>query len=246
MIRVYACLLLLLSATFVPAHAGVVMLGTRIIYPEGNAFAQVRFENKDAQSHLMQVWVDDGKGVPPADGANVPFVVTPPIFKINGKSQQTVRVVMGKGQSLPTDRETLYWFNFLQIPPVSQSGENSSSKVSLAFLNQVKLIYRPGGIAGRVETLSKDLTFSLKRTGRGWRLTATNPTGYYATFINKAQIKSGGKSHSVTLQPDVTLAPFSALSWDIGLKESSLNNAQISYRLINDMGAQIEAAQTIK
>ncbi len=234
MIRVYACLLLLLSAIVTSAHAGVVMLGTRVIYPENSAFAQVRFDNKDAQSHLMQVWVDDGKGVPPADGARVPFVVTPPIFKINGK-----------GQSLPSDRETLYWFNFLQIPPARQSGEDSSSKVSLAFLNQVKLIYRPNGIAGRVENLPNNLTFSLKRTGRGWRLTATNPTGYYATFMNKAQISAAGKSHSVTLQPEVTLAPFSSLSWDIGLKASSLSNARISYALINDKGAQTDAVQTI-
>ncbi|MEN2733548.1 fimbria/pilus periplasmic chaperone [Escherichia coli] len=55
-------------------------------------------------------------------------MITPPIFRMDSKSGQTVRIVY-TGESLPKDRESLFYLNVLDIPakprakktPITQS-----------------------------------------------------------------------------------------------------------------------------
>ncbi len=65
---------------------------------------------------LTQVWVDDGRvqNQPEKDAA--PFIVLPPIVRIEPGKGQSWRLVFN-GSRLPQDRESLFWFNLLDIPP---------------------------------------------------------------------------------------------------------------------------------
>lgn len=244
--RFRAFLLFLTVALCFPAYSGVVMLGTRVIYPAESNFVQVKFNNNDANSYLMQVWVDDGRGSPQIEIEKAPFIVTPHIYRIKGNSQQTVRVVFSKSTSLPNDRESQFWFNFLQIPPENDRIESQSSSINLAFLTQVKLIYRPQQIKSDIKTLGQDLTFALTRAGNGWRLSATNPTGYYATFVNKASVQSTGRNSVVNLGDNLTLAPFSTIAWNVKLDNAALKNPQLDFSLINDRGTPVGYSSSIK
>ena len=53
-------LALLISSMVLPAHAGIVIYGTRIIYPAEHKEVMVQLMNQGNRSSLMQAWIDDG------------------------------------------------------------------------------------------------------------------------------------------------------------------------------------------
>jgi P pilus assembly chaperone PapD len=224
------------------------MYGTRVIYPAAHDFVTVRFANHDRAPNLMQVWVDDGRGAPVTDNGEAPFFVNPPLFRINANSQQTVRVMFNNvGAALPDDRETLYWFNFQQIPPAAASAQQggTAARISLSFLNQVKLIYRPSGIKGSVSDLPKNIRFSIKKEKNDLWLTADNSTGYYATFVENAVVKSDSAVHPVQFNKDVTLAPFSSLRWKLSGDKAISSPASVEFSLIDDNGNAVKSKAEI-
>ncbi|ENC4356077.1 fimbria/pilus periplasmic chaperone, partial [Escherichia coli] len=51
-------LALLISSMVLPAHAGIVIYGTRIIYPAEHKEVMVQLMNQGNRSSLMQAWID--------------------------------------------------------------------------------------------------------------------------------------------------------------------------------------------
>ncbi len=51
---------LLIFSMVLPAHAGIVIYGTRIIYPAENKEVMVQLMNQGNRSSLLQAWIDDG------------------------------------------------------------------------------------------------------------------------------------------------------------------------------------------
>ena len=49
-----------MSFFILPVHAGVVIYGTRIIYPEKNREVLVQLMNQSKNASLIQAWIDDG------------------------------------------------------------------------------------------------------------------------------------------------------------------------------------------
>ncbi len=94
---------------------------------------------------LTQVWVDDGRvqNQPEKDAA--PFIVLPPIVRIEPGKGQSWRLVFN-GSRLPQDRESLFWFNLLDIPPEPKNGK-TDNYLQLAIRSRIKLFYRPAGVA---------------------------------------------------------------------------------------------------
>ncbi len=107
-------LALLLSSYLPSADASMVIDGTRIIFPGDKKEIAVRATNMGETPSLTQVWVDDGRvqNQPEKDAA--PFIVLPPIVRIEPGKGQSWRLVFN-GSRLPQDRESLFWFNLLDI-----------------------------------------------------------------------------------------------------------------------------------
>lgn len=59
-IKMKGLLALLISSMVLPAHAGIVIYGTRIIYPAENKEVMVQLMNQGNRSSLLQAWIDDG------------------------------------------------------------------------------------------------------------------------------------------------------------------------------------------
>ena len=95
-------LVFLLSAH---ASASVTMLGTRVIYPADAGEQVLRFSNPDDHPTRVQLWLDDGHAGRP-DGQASPFLVIPPVFRIEPHGGQVVRLSY-IGAALPQDRESL-------------------------------------------------------------------------------------------------------------------------------------------
>ncbi|EOR2743316.1 fimbria/pilus periplasmic chaperone, partial [Escherichia coli] len=63
---------LLISSMIFPVHAGMVIFGTRIIYPAEQKEVMVQLMNQGNRSSLMQAWIDDGDTSLPPEKIQVP------------------------------------------------------------------------------------------------------------------------------------------------------------------------------
>lgn len=119
--------------------ASMTISGTRIIFPGSEKDVSVRTNNKGNQPALVQVWVDDGKTDSILIQVKVPFVVTPPVYRVEPGRGQSVRLVYN-GMVLPQDRESVYWFNMLEIPPAPVSSVKKN-RLELAFRTRIKIFF---------------------------------------------------------------------------------------------------------
>lgn len=165
---------LLLPASL--AWAGVVIGGTRFIYHADTAALSIPVSNHSDASWLIDTHILSGGRWPgtKTKGNITPFVVTPPLFMLAARQENSMRVVY-TGEPLPADRESLFTLRIAAIP----SGKPEANSVQMAFRSALKLIYRPEGLAGTPQQAYRRLIWSLTRDG----VTVRNPTPYYVTLF---------------------------------------------------------------
>ncbi len=156
------------------AHAGVVTGGTRLIYPGGKKESSLSVTNNDATPYLIQSWVESNKGA-------APFLLTPPLFRLEGEQQTRLRVIYSSG--LPENKESMFWMNIKAIP--SSQAKAGANTLQIAIKTRIKLIYRPKSIEGTPEMVTEQLRW----TRSGNTLQVMNPTAFYMNF---AEVKVGG------------------------------------------------------
>ncbi|EIO9955884.1 molecular chaperone [Salmonella enterica] len=166
-------LALVLGFLSVQAQAGIVIGGTRVIYDgdKKETAASVRNPEKSGV-YLVQSLVDSGE-----QGGKTPFIVTPPLFRINPGEENMLRIVR-TGGNLPQDRESVFWLNVKSIPATDDSTPRTNV-LQVVVKSRLKLFYRPAGLEGQPESAYHQL--SVARSGN--RLTVTNPTPYYVTLF---------------------------------------------------------------
>lgn len=144
------------------AHANIVMTGSRIIYPEGEPFVNVYLKNKSKNVFMVQSWFENEDGTK-ANQNEVPFVVLPPLAKIEPQRGQTLRIIKGIEKALPQDQESVFYFNFLQIPSNAAIAEvaASSNKIVVTVKHKVKLFYRPKQVINYNRNWGKDFQVQL-------------------------------------------------------------------------------------
>lgn len=137
---------LLLAGSVMPAWGGIYIYGTRVIYPAQKKEITVQLMNEGSRSSLVQSWIDDGDTSLPPEKIQVPFVMTPPVARVSGGSGQQLKIKQ-LANTLPQDRESLFFLNVLDIPPNSAESEGQNI-IKFAMQNRIKFIYRPQGITG--------------------------------------------------------------------------------------------------
>lgn len=216
------------------SSASVIISGTRVIYPANESEVVVALRNEGQTPILAQVWLDQSsEGVRPS-GEGVPFVLTPPIVRIESGSGQSIRVTRVNAKELPQDRESMFWFNVLEIPPRDQKGEGLN-RVKIAFRSAVKLFYRPSGLPGNPIEAARGLSWSTVSAGGGYTLRATNSAAY-AVSVGQVSVTVGGKIYSNI--EGGTVLPMQ--SFDFKLKGLSSMPSEVSYKWVNDYGAGVD------
>lgn len=192
------------------AHAGVVTGGTRLIYPGGKKESSLSITNNDGTPYLIQSWVD-------TDNGTTPFLLTPPLFRLEGEQQTRLRVIYSGG--LPENKESMFWMNIKAIP--SSQAKAGANTLQIAIKTRIKLIYRPKSVVGTPEMVTEQLRW----TRSGNTLQVTNPTAFYMNF---AEVKIGGA--------EVTeanwVAPGATASFDLPRGSTG----SLRWKLINDYG----------
>jgi fimbrial chaperone protein len=222
------------------ASASVVITGTRVIYPGGAREKTVQLTNEDAFPNVVQAWVDINNPQSMPDQADAPFLVTPPMFRMEPKAGQSLRLIF-TGQGLPQDRESVFYLNVLQIPPLNAANADQN-QLLVMLRNRLKLFYRPSSIVGKPEDLAAQLHFSLRQLDSGWVVQVDNPTGYYASLASATLSVNG---QELPLHSDM-VAPKSQASWPLDKHVSPpAGPARIHCLLVNDYGAHIDIARDI-
>lgn len=198
-------------------HAGGVVLGaTRIVYPQDNKQVSLAVTNTDEKAiFLIQSWVADQDGKKTSD-----FVVTPPLFKLMPKKENTLRIIYAGAKPLPTDRETVYYFNAKAIPSVPAAAQKSNT-LQIATQSVIKLFVRPQGLP----MPSVEAPASLRCKIENEMLKINNPSPYYVTMVNLQIGKK--KLANVMISPKAT-------------EHVAVGNAvgELIFQSINDYGAQ--------
>ncbi len=137
------------------AHASVVINGTRVIYRAKDREVTIRLSNEGTAPALVQAWLDTGDPNTTPDESNVPFTLTPPLFRLDPKKGQSLRLIYTQ-EPLPQDKESLFWLNVLEVPPRADGGASSNDRnlLQLAFRSRIKVFFRPAGLQGDADDAS--------------------------------------------------------------------------------------------
>lgn len=212
--------------------ANVVITGTRVVYPAQNKEIGIELTNTTDTPALLQAWISQ------ADSDNhtpTPFVITPPVFRMDGNKRQTLRVIHTH-EPLATDRETLFYFNLLDIPPVPKVDDNTPQNyLQFSLLSKLKFFYRPKNLKPSIDKAYEQLTATYDSQG----VVITNPTPYYMTVSGVALLAHPEDKDPIA-QTALTpmIEPFGQAH--VELDTSHASRARIAkLTLINDYGGHI-------
>ncbi|CAI1874077.1 fimbrial biogenesis chaperone [Serratia ficaria] len=218
---VYIALCAALLINSFQVAAGVVIGGTRLVYSGAEKEATIRVKNPDDMPYLVQSWVNaDLEG-----NVKAPFMVTPPLFRLNGGRENTLRV-MKTAQALPEDRESVFWLSVKSVPP---EAEGTGNHLQIAVRTRIKLFYRPASLSGSLEEAAKKMRW--ERSGD--TLKAINDSPYFLSF---STVSIAGDK----IKEPQMVAPFATLSYPL---PASASGKQVSWQVINDYGGLSERHQ---
>ncbi|WP_249417481.1 molecular chaperone [Klebsiella grimontii] len=106
-------------------------------------------------------------------------MVTPPLFRLEAKQKNTVRIFPNANIiNAPKDRESVYYFNVMSIPPTSDA-DTDKNRIQLAVRHRMRLIYRPSSL--------QDLSINQEAKKLEWRkvnnkITVKNTTPFFIYF----------------------------------------------------------------
>ncbi|QMI04637.1 molecular chaperone [Citrobacter sp. RHB25-C09] len=205
--------LFLVAAT---AHAGVIINGTRLVYQGEKKESSLGIQNPDNTDYLVQSWVDTGSN----NQAKAPFLITPPLFRLDAKEENVLRVVR-TGGNLPEDRESLFWLNIKAIP--SSKHVEGANTLQIAINTRIKLLYRPSAVKGKPD----DVADKLEWHREGNDLVVNNPTPFFMNF--QSVTLNGHKVEKATWAVPETETHF-ALPANTG-------GSTVAYSIITDYGS---------
>ncbi|HEP1896427.1 TPA: molecular chaperone [Kluyvera cryocrescens] len=207
--RLITLFTLALIASSTAANAEGIQLGrTRVIYDANKKEASLPLINSEKElPWLIQSWVMNAD-----NKTRAPFIITPPLFRLDPKSEQTLRIMKSENIT-QTNVESLYYL-IVRMIPASDRQNQQSNVLNIIYKTQIKLFYRPKGLEGSADDACKNLHFSQS----GKQLTIENTSHFYTVFSSltlgssKVQADMVAPQSSVTLPLNVPIATSSA-SW---------------------------------
>ncbi|MFL4556303.1 fimbria/pilus periplasmic chaperone [Yersinia kristensenii] len=211
---------------------------TRIIYPLSSVGGiSLSMMNPQDYPILVQTQVKGEDKHSPA-----PFVVTPPLFRLDAGMQGRVRVIR-TGGNFPQDRESLQWLCLTGVPPKegavwdnSQYGKNKATQdvnldIQLSVSTCIKLLVRPEKIKQKPEEVAGELVWHRK----GKLLQVNNPTPLYISF---RFIHLGDKNIDLSSAgTNGYVAPFGEISFALPADVAG-TLSEISWQIIDDLGGE--------
>lgn len=226
--------LIALSVITSVANASVVIGGTRVVFPAQDGEVTLRLSNRSDRPALVEAWIDRGNPQSTPDKSDVPFLITPPLFRMEAHRDQSLRIIATQPQ-LPLDRESLFWLNVLEVPP-KPSGAEAAGKNLLQFAirSRLKLFYRPAQLTGDPVKAAGQVTWNVVPASPGFALEVHNPSPFHIT-ISALSLDVGGRQYTADTG---MVDPFGTLKLAVkALTQAPPSGTSLSYSVINDYGA---------
>lgn len=210
-------------------QSAIVIGGTRVVYPSNAKEITLQVKNDGDSPSLIQAWIDDGRADITPEKSVVPFIITPPVSRVDAKSGQSLRIVSTAGTQA-TNQETVYWLNVLDIPAKPEATTTSSvpeNYLQIAIRSRIKLFYRPSSLSGKANDASKKLVWSISNG----QLNCSNPTPFHISFSSIKTISANAKSPEL-IPEGFMLKPFENKAFDI----KDLRPHSVIFTNVNDYG----------
>lgn len=219
--RLITLFTLALIASSTAANAEGIQLGrTRVIYDANKKEASLPLINSEKElPWLIQSWVMNAD-----NKTRAPFIITPPLFRLDPKSEQTLRIMKSENIT-QTNVESLYYL-IVRMIPASDRQNQQSNVLNIIYKTQIKLFYWPKGLEGSADDACKNLHFSQS----GKQLTIENTSHFYTVFSSLTLGSSKVQADMVAPQSSVTL-PLNA----------PIATSSASWHCINDYGGETVA-----
>lgn len=209
--------------------AGISLTATRLIVPEtgGGSSIGVRSDNSSTKPFLIRAQVfRDVEG----RDAQVPFVITPVLFRLEPGNHHQLRV-MRKGGTLPQDKESLFYLRVAALPATSAPSQTAlpapEGALTVATGNIIKLFHRPSGLSVSQKVAMGQLQFTIA----GNQLNVSNPTPYYITL---SSLQVNGKSVNIrTTREQNMIAPYGYQRY-----ANAPTSGNVQWSAINDYGGR--------
>jgi chaperone protein EcpD len=226
------------------ASASVTIGGTRVIYPLDQREVTVKLENDSKNPSLVQVWMDDGNADAKPGEIKVPFVITPPIFRMEPRKTQMLRVIFSGDTTLPQDRESVYWLNVLDIPPKAEPKADVNS-LQFAFRTRIKVFVRPKKLPGNPDEAPRQLEWKLVPApqGNGQALSVANPTPYYVSF---SEIDVIDGSQTWKNETGGMVSPHGTTVIAVPKMQAVPGKASVRFTAINDFGGAVPGEAALR
>lgn len=210
------------------AQAAISLDQSRIIFGSSQKNRAVTIQNSGERTYLIQARVQDNSIEGPTSDH---FLVVPPLFRLEADSQHVMLLMPKETQSLPQDRESVFYFSTTAIPAGKKPSEEpaNAAKLSIAMRVAIKLFYRPDGLPGTYEQAASELQFTSLPQGACF----INPTAYYITLN---QLWADGVA--VANSSGLMIAPKSAM-----VIKHAAKGKRMSWQAINDYGGVTEKYQ---
>lgn len=237
-IRAFGAVSVALCLLSSPAFASVVIGGTRVVFDAGQGEATVQLTNQNTRPALVEAWIDAGNIHSTPDSAHAPFLITPPLFRMNANQGQSLRIIyVGGKDALPNDRESLFWLNVLEVPPKPTGKAAGKNILQFALRTRLKLFYRPDGLAPKRSDAARKLVWTAVEDAGRVGLKVKNPTPYYIT-LNKVTLVVNGQVHDAKFG---MVAPFANLTLVVpSLKKLPETGSKVTYWTLNDFGVGVK------
>lgn len=216
----------------IEVHAQVLISGTRFVYPAEQAEIGVTLSNRGKLPVLVKAWIDEGDPAVAAELLKPPVLMMPPLARVDAGRDQLFRIrYTGLADTLPQDRESLFWINLLDIPPRPAAARDEQARLQLAFRYRLKLFYRPGRLPGDPASAARGLRWSIEASER--HVVAENDAPYHVS-LGRLALCSGGRA--TELAP-ATIAPRSRTPFDLPADAAfPPSDVSIRYAWIDDWG----------
>ncbi len=194
------------------ALAHVSVDAQRIVFDRSKATSKsVVIRNHDTvKPYLAQIWIEDELD----NRVDFPIVALPFLQRIEAKGSHQVRISsIGDESSLAKDRETLFYFNLLGVPP--KTDVDAEAMVQMFFQYHIKLFYRPVGL----QTYQRDNGWIndaiIKQNNQ--QLIIENPTPYYLSIGGYVSGWGEKDASKLTTTEELLVKPYSTENMAVAL-----------------------------
>lgn len=226
---------------FNAANADVYINATRVIYPAEKREITFTVGNGGENKSLIQTWVDEGNPKDTPDNSKAPFILTPPLAVLGAQRTQNIRMSFSGEQSLPTDKESLFWINVLEAPKNTQD----PNELRISLRTRIKLFYRPTNLEMKPEQAAEKITWQVDHSNGKWVLTAQNNSPYFIT-LSQVKIKTAQFTGITKLTPQNSMIP-PRQAIELALTpDNTPTESGVQFSTINDYGGTSDYTATLK